>query len=75
MAFICDRNGESLEWFLTREKIYGSREDAVSDIKAGKVTINGKVKKDPEYKPKKKDEFIIVDIHQRKYTISFTVAE
>jgi ribosomal protein S4 len=69
MAFQCDRKNETLEWFLFREKIYGSRDEALQAIKDGTVIVNGKAKKDPEYKPKKKDEFGV------KGYITFTVEE
>jgi ribosomal protein S4 len=75
MAFTCDRNKESLEWFLFREKLYGDRALAIDDIKKGCITINGKVKKDPEYVVKKKDEFAIRGVPAGGCLVTFTVDE
>lgn len=69
MAFQCERKNETLEWFLFREKIYGSKDEALQAIKEGTVIVNGKAKKDPTYKPKKNDEFRV------KGHTTFTVDE
>ncbi len=55
--FQCDREGEELDWFLYREKVIPDREEAGKQIEAGNVTINGKVVKKKNYKPKKGDKF------------------
>jgi predicted rRNA methylase YqxC with S4 and FtsJ domains len=52
-----EREIETVDWLLAREHVYRSREDAITAIQSGKVTINGKIVKDIKYKPKKKDGF------------------
>lgn len=69
--FECDRKNEELDWFLYREKIISNREEAIKCIQEGGVTINGKVVKKKEYKPKKGDSFTVV---QGGRHISFTVS-
>lgn len=75
MAFTCDRAKESLEWFLTREKLYSDRSLAVSDIKKGCISVNGKVKKDPDYVVKKNDKFSIKGLPAGGCLVTFTVEE
>lgn len=75
MAFTCDRNKETLEWFLVREKLYSDRHLAIEDIKKGCITINSRVKKDPEYVVKKKDEFSIRGLPASGCLVTFTVDE
>ena len=69
--FTCDRNGETLDWMLSREKIISNREEAIKAIEAGDITINGNTVKKKDYKPKKGDAFVVK--HGGK-TVSFTVA-
>jgi len=75
MAFTCDRNKENLEWFLFREHLYSDRTLAIDDIKKGCISINGRVKKDPNYIVKKKDKFVIQGTPADGCLISFTVEE
>jgi ribosomal 50S subunit-recycling heat shock protein len=69
--FECDRKNEELDWFLYREKIISNREEAIKAIESGGITINGKVVKKKEYKPKKGDSFIVSNGGR---TLFFTVS-
>ena len=69
--FECDRKNEELDWFLYRERIISNREEAIKAIEAGYVTVNGKIVKKKEYKPKKGDNFSVT--HGGK-NVSFTVS-
>jgi predicted rRNA methylase YqxC with S4 and FtsJ domains len=71
MAFTCDRNGETLDFFLYREKIISNREEAIKTIESGGIIINEKVVKKKQYKPKKGDKFVV---SYNGLSISFTVA-
>ena len=75
MAFTCDRNKETLEWFLVREKLYNNRTLAVDEIKKGCISVNGKAKKDPDYIVKKNDKFSIQGFPAGGCLVTFTVEE
>lgn len=65
-----DRLGETLEWFLYREKVYSSRDEAIKAIIKGDITINDKIVKNVKYIPKKDDVFIISSL-KRNFNLSY----
>jgi ribosomal protein S4 len=74
MAFECKRHKETLDWFLYREEMYRTREDAVHAVKNGAVKVNGKYVKDTDYVPKKGDKFELIGYFNNKGSKWFTIS-
>jgi predicted rRNA methylase YqxC with S4 and FtsJ domains len=68
-----NRKNETLDWFLYREQLFSSRDEASFAIEKGDVIINGKCAKKKDYIPKKGDSFELKHRHGTLMSLYFEV--